>query len=215
MAGSSVLWRYAARGGRFFSRTAVALAVLRCVAGTVVLAVDEPTVKVDMATAEDQDELEISADTMDMDFADRVATFQGNVKVNDSRMTLQSDKMIVTLNSTDELKRIEALGGVVIQEAGTGRRATAGKAVYDVEAGNIVLTEDPRLYDTEKNGSITGATQITYDRKTEKFRVEGQRNEADPSQRPTFKVLIPKDKGKDLEIFGVDKAKKDKEKQGQ
>jgi lipopolysaccharide transport protein LptA len=214
------LWRGVAGNGMARLWLLAALAVPGLGAGYAALGADRPatagaTPIADENTAAaapapaEQDQLKLSADTMDMDFAERVATFQGSVLANDSRMTLEADKMIVTLTSEDELRRIEALGNVVIREAGTNRRATAGKAEYDVEEGRIVLTEEPRLHDVEKGQSITGATRIVYDRKTEKFRVEGQRQPGRPDGRPTITVPIPKGKNADFSPFGGDKDKKD------
>ena len=116
------------------------------------------------------DELEVTADTMEMDFAAKIAVFSGNVRVCDSRMTLTSDKMVITLSLDDELKSIEASGHVVIREAKTKRCATAGRAVYDVGRGTIVLTEAPRLSDGSE--TVWEADRITYFRATERFKLD-------------------------------------------
>ena len=130
-------------------------------------------------------ELQIASDTVDMDFAERMAVFEGSVEVTDARMTLNADKMIVTLSAQDELQRLEATGNVIVLETGTDRRATAGKAVYDVAKGIIVLTEKPVVIAGENK--LSHAYRITYFRDNEKFKFEGRGKD-----RPTFNLKTGK-----------------------
>ena len=163
----SRFWHAAAAFQRHVCALLPALAVALCFAASV--AADQP--EGDAV----EDELEIKSDSMDMDFAQRKAVFEGNVRVSDSRMKLRADRMEVFLSPQDELQRIEAAGNVVIEETATDRKALAGKAVYDVEQGRVVLTEDPVLHVGEN--SMTGAFKITYSRAEGKFRSEGREGE--------------------------------------
>jgi len=153
------------------------------------------------ATDQVEEELEITSDNMTMDFANKIAVFEGAVRVNDARMTLFADKMAVTLSEQDELKHIEATGNVVIRQASTDRRAMAGRAMYDVDKGTIVLTEKPSVIVGEN--SVTEAQKITYHRDTERFEFGGG--------RPTIRIKRAKQKGSVLpKLFGRDRKDADK-----
>jgi lipopolysaccharide transport protein LptA len=134
-------------------------------------------------------ELEIIADSVEMDFENRRGTFVGNVKVSDENMLLLADKMIVHLTEGNELRMIEALGNVTICEVGTQKKATAGKAVFDAQTDMVVLSESPALADPVQ-WTLTRAHRITYDRKKGTFTAE--RTEDEPI-RITF--LVPEEKG--------------------
>lgn len=114
-----------------------------------------------------RDELEVTAETLEMDFRSKLAVFQRKVRVSDSRLVLEADRMEVELSSEDDIRKIEATGHVVIWERKTNRRATCGKAVYDVVGEKVVLTEKPVLVDGTR--MVTAATKITYDRRTGVF----------------------------------------------
>jgi lipopolysaccharide transport protein LptA len=128
------------------------------------------------------DKVDITADTMDMDFSARVATFEGSVLVVDARMALQCDKLVAHYSETSELTRIEATGNVTINQSDISRRAMAGRAEYDLAKGSIVLTETPTLRDGPN--SLSGAEKITYFRDAARVMTEGG--------RPTITV-IPKE----------------------
>ena len=138
------------------------------------------------------DELQITSDTVDMNFGKKMATFRGNVVVCDDSMRLTADQMIVWLSEKDELKQIEATGNVVIQQLNQDRRAEAGKALYEVEKGTVVLTENPVVL--VGKSSATGAEKITYFRSTETFRFESG---SDQKIRPTITVKRKVRKGKE------------------
>ncbi|MBT3378865.1 MAG: hypothetical protein HN742_18190 [Lentisphaerae bacterium] len=135
------------------------------------------------AGTEETDNLSVTADTLDMDFVKKMAVFVGNVEVSDSKMTLKADHMDVYLTDEDDLKKIVATGNVVIHEPASARQATAGKAIYDVIEGTVILTDTPTIVDGEN--TVTEADTITYFRNSDKFRFEG---------RPVFHVKTKKGK---------------------
>lgn len=134
------------------------------------------------AKTEVEDELDITADTVEMDFEKRQAVFEGNVKVTDKSLILTASKMIVYMTEQDELKYIEATGNVLIREVGTNKTATAGRAEFDVQKDTIVLLEDPSVSEGIR-GKITEAEKITYYRNEQRFVFTG---------RPTLKIRMPK-----------------------
>jgi lipopolysaccharide transport protein LptA len=117
-------------------------------------------------------ELDITAETAEMDFNNRVATLVGSVKVSDERMVLVADKMVVHLAEGNKLKMIEAIGNVVISEVGTQRKAKAGMAVFEVATDKVVLTDNPTLEDAD--WGVRSAEKMVYDRKNGKFLLSGK-----------------------------------------
>lgn len=115
----------------------------------------------------------VTSDTVEMDFVNRVAVFEGNVVAIDPKMTLNAKRMIVAFSADDQLTRIEAVGDVVIRESNTDRRATAGHAVYSVAEGTVVLTDNPAVAVGESKA--TKGERIVYFRDSQRFRFEGGR----------------------------------------
>lgn len=135
-------------------------------------------------SAEAQQETEITADAVDVDFGNHQAVFTGNVRVIDKNVNLHADRMKVDLTTENEISLIEATGHVVIDELGGARRATAEKAVYDVSAGKVVLTGNPEL--TVGEHSMKNAEKITYYRDSQRI-VSTGRKDADERPRIRFK----------------------------
>ena len=109
----------------------------------------------------------ITANSMDIDLKNNVITLIGNVKVEDNQSKITSEKMLVYLQDKKDspsapaaatgsksAKAIVALGDVVIIQKNLSvdekkrgeRKATAGRADYDVANGIIILTDNPVLY---------------------------------------------------------------------
>ena len=114
---------------------------------------------------------DISSDSLDFDIKKRRAVFIGNVVIEDERVQLNSDKMIVEFDDNDQLSMIEAEGNVSI--IAEGNKATGGKAVYDFVKGTIVLSENPVLI--KGLSQIEDANEIIYERQETKFRTDGGR----------------------------------------
>jgi len=150
----------------------------------------------------------ITSDSLDVDIANDLATFVGNVIVEDEEMRISCNKMLIHLETataaaaatpaetkvpgdtppTDtpptggnkRVSRIICLGDVIIIRKGVisdtvaderaEQKALAGKADYDVNSGQIVLTEDPVLM--RGTDSLRGE-RITIWRDSDKMKVEG------------------------------------------
>jgi lipopolysaccharide transport protein LptA len=137
---------------------------------------------------------EITADTVDMDFANKVAHFKGNVRVTDQKMQMSADEMRVFMTADNQLKLLKASGHVVIDQPDMKRRATAGKAEYNVETQVIILTEQPVL--TMGENTLSNSTRITYNRNTQQIKSEGGKGQSRPSIR--FKPENKKDRISDI-----------------
>jgi lipopolysaccharide transport protein LptA len=130
------------------------------------------TAKKDDKAKGERSEIQITAESSEGDFNNRLVTFLGNVKVSDERFLLLADKINVHLNEENRPKLIEAIGHVVINEVGTQRKATAGKAVFDVATDQVVLTDNPALENGPGMG-VNKAETIIYDRKHGKYKMLG------------------------------------------
>lgn len=125
-------------------------------------------------------EIQITSDSMDMNLSEHTASFTGNVLVRDPRYQIRADKMIVRFGADQQPERIEAIGKVQIDELEAKRRATAGRADYDVAKGTFVLTDKPVL--SMGGDSMQGASKITYFRDNERVIFEGGAD-----RRPTLR----------------------------
>ncbi len=133
-------------------------------------------------------DIEITSDSMDMDFSKHISTFTGNVVVTDPRMTLKADRMVVQFDVQEKPQHIEAAGNVVIDQPVADRHAKAGKAEYDVVKGVVVLTEKPSV--TAGGNTMSGAARITYYRDEERVTADGG---TEPGTKPVIHVTPPKD----------------------
>ncbi len=114
---------------------------------------------------------DITADRMELDLNAHVARFEGHVRVTDPRMTLTAETMIITFDQNNQLKTLEAMGAVRINQPDADREAIAGHARYDVAKGTIELSENPAL----RNGLnlLTGPAKIIYYRDSDRVETVG------------------------------------------
>ena len=138
---------------------------------------------------------------MDIDLKGDTISLFGNVKVNSSDTKITADEIVVYLeedkaktedkakpedkaSKTDEkgkkvAKKLIAIGNVVIiKKSKTGQeknkeRATAGRADYDIKTGEIVLTDDPVLF--QEDSYIKGE-RITLFRDSDRVKIEGNQS---------------------------------------
>ncbi len=143
-------------------------------------------------------EVEITSDGMDMNFQAHNATFIGNVKVVEVRMTLYADKMIVYFSADDNKpQRIECTGNVLIEQPGAKRKAKSDRAVYDVIKGTIELMGNPSL--NIGGHTLEKVEKITYFRDDERV-ITTSRSGGVGGERPTIR-LTPTGGQADLPSF--------------
>lgn len=103
--------------------------------------------------------VEVAAETLDVDQANGNAVFRGNVLVTQGELRLSADRIRVRYAADDgqasgRIRELEASGGVTL--ANGSEAAEAAEAVYDIDAGSVVLSGDVLL--------TQGATAISGDR---------------------------------------------------
>ena len=143
----------------------------------------------------------VKSDAMDIDIGKNIITLLGNVEVDDPEMNIKCRKMMIFLenkakeqntgekaplkdNPVDpaggkQVSRIECTGDVVITRTSADKvagsnvqKAFAGKAVYDLPADTITLTENNPVI--VSGGSRLSGEQIIVDIKTERINVLGR-----------------------------------------
>lgn len=178
---------------RCTARCAFGLAALWLFSGGAAADAQNDGVEAPITDAVAEQKTEVRADQVDMDLKAGTAVFEGNVLVSDGRMILEAARMTVHFTESNRLTRIEATGNVVITQPDGDRRATAGRAFYDMESGEVVLTENPTLRMGEH--SLQNAEQIIYHRDNQRFSTK-----AKPGQRVKVQFM-PDEEGGNIELF--------------
>ena len=120
----------------------------------------------------------INSDRMQSDYISNVGTFEGNVVVIDSRLTLRADKMTVFFGGTNNIvngitnqarsvQRIISIGAVEIHL--DQKKATCDNADYTTGDDKAILTGSPKV--ETPDGIVTGK-KITIWHGKEKMDVE-------------------------------------------
>ncbi len=137
---------------------------------------------------------EITSDTMDIQSAQNMAVFTGNVIVKDQELTITCDKMTIFLEdkakSDDappengqgskggkKISRILCEGNVVItrkykdDDKDKEQQGKAGQAEYDLKEQKITLSDNPVL--NQDNDQVAGDQIIMY-RESERVIIKGR-----------------------------------------
>ena len=85
----------------------------------------------------------ITSDRIEFDYKEMVIAFDENVHVVDPQYTMTSQRMLVFLEGTNQIKRIIAIGNVDVAQP--DRHATCEKAIYEHATGEIAMTGNPVL----------------------------------------------------------------------
>ncbi len=103
---------------------------------------------------------------LDVDFDKNIAVFHENVVIKDEEGELYADIMRVFFEGDDrEISRVEAQGKVLIYI--DNKIAKSEKAVYDVVAGKLELTGNPRIQEDKNIYAADKITIFNKDGKTE------------------------------------------------
>ena len=197
------------------------IATILCALFVCTLWADEPSKKqeADDAEEEQQDELVVSADRMEMQLDGRTGELTGNVRVEDSNMSLTALKMMVYLTESEKdnekegekkeekkgddashsnmkLQRIEADGEVVLRKLDGTESAMGDHAVYDVKDDTILMTGNCSII--QGKNTMLG-DKVVYDRKKAKINI----------QKPRLTIQLDKKGGKSGGALGNIFSEKD------
>ena len=132
---------------------------------------NEQSVDYSVETGSRPDPTVVTSDRLQVDYANNMGTFEGNVLAIDPRITVRADRMIVMFgsetNETKSIQRIVAEGSVVVTQ--DNRKSTSDRAEYTAKDGKVILTGKPFVETPE--GTVTGE-KITFWRGLQKMDVE-------------------------------------------
>lgn len=111
----------------------------------------------------------IRSDSLNVDAKKRVFSYKGNVEVIRGDVQITAQAVRGSYNAKNEMQEIFCEDSVVITR-GSGERASANRAIYDVPGEIIRLTEDPELY---KDGSILSADIVKVYTNEDRSEAEG------------------------------------------
>lgn len=119
--------------------------------------------------------VEVAAESLSIDRATGVAVFEGGVVVGQGALRLTADRVEVEYGPERRISRLTATGAVTL--ASGADAAEAGRAVYDVEAGEILLSEEVLLTqgaaEAGAAGPVLSADRLRLDLATGQAVIEG------------------------------------------
>ena len=103
----------------------------------------------------------INSDKIDFDYKEGVILFDDHVVVDDPQFVMRSDRLLVFMESTNDVSQVMAIGNVVFSNE--MRSATCDKAIYTRKDGQVVLTGDVRLKtEGETTGEVRGKKVVIW-----------------------------------------------------
>lgn len=103
----------------------------------------------------------ITSDKIDFDYNEGVILFDEHVVVDDPQFVMRSDRLLVFMESTNDVSQVMAVGNVVFSNE--MRSATCDKAVYTRKDGQVVLSGDVRLKtEGETTGEVRGKKVVIW-----------------------------------------------------
>ena len=122
----------------------------------------EPKKSAKAQEAQEEQEWNITADSIEMLVDKHTIEMEGNVLVEDELVRLSAKKMLVHLDDDNKLKSIEAFGGVTVRKLDSTESATGDTGTYDATSETVTLSGNCILL-KDKN-TLTG-DKVVYDRK--------------------------------------------------
>ena len=122
------------------------------------------------ASDNEPEEVNISADRMEMQMQGNRIELSGNVLVYDSVMNLTAEKMTVFLDADNKLERVEALNNVTIRKLNGSESATGERGSYDSKKDLITLEGNCTLM---QGKNVMSCKEIVYDRKNQSITAKG------------------------------------------
>lgn len=114
--------------------------------------------------------VEVTADSLKVDQAGGAATFDGNVLVAQGEMRLSAGRVLVVYaEGAGRIAELKASGGVTFVTP--SEAAEAQEAVYDIGAGQLVLTGDVIV---SQGPTALSANRMTVDLRTGTGQMEGR-----------------------------------------
>ena len=119
----------------------------------------------------------ITSQRLDFDYARSIAKFEGDVVVVDPQMRMESDRLNVIFDGSNDVKSVTASGNVRMWHDDT--TATCRSAIYVAGTGEVILRGNARLH---RGKDFVKGTKITF-----------WLNEDRMTCEPGFLVVFPKE----------------------
>lgn len=126
----------------------------------------------------------ITSDTLEYDYGNAVAHFEGNVVVVDPEVTIRCSRMIVEFSEDDSVKSVLAKDNVQIEK--DEKRGYCDRAVYTMQTGAIVMTGHAKL---QRGRDVLSGKEIT-------IYVDSEKVECRPGKLVVFPGNMKPEQGK-------------------
>ena len=104
------------------------------------------------AAAEELSRTVITSDNLAFDYERMIATFEGNVSIEDPDVRMTANRMVMFFEGTNKVRSVTATGNVRFWQG--DRSATCRRAIYVSRSGEVLLTGEATL--TQGRDSVTG-----------------------------------------------------------
>jgi len=94
----------------------------------------------------------ITSDHLNFDYERMIATFEGNVSIEDPDVRMTADRMLMFFEGTNQVRSVTATGNVHFWQ--DDRSATCKRAIYVSRSGEVILTGEAKL--TQGRDSVAG-----------------------------------------------------------
>lgn len=142
-------------------------------------------VAVNVSAAES--EIILRAERATLSQQDGTGLYEGNAELIQGQRTLNADRIEITLKD-GKPSRVEATGSPVRLIDGVDLNAKAGKLIYDIEGGRILLFHQARI---SHQGRVFEGAELIYELNSRKISARGDESEGDGRIR----LVIPADDG--------------------
>jgi len=99
----------------------------------------------------------ITSKTLTFDYQRSIAVFQDDVVVVDPQIRMESDKLNVVFDQTNDVKSVTASGAVQLWHA--DKRASCDRAIYIARTGEVILQGDARVM---REGDVVAGNEIVF-----------------------------------------------------
>jgi len=100
----------------------------------------------------------ITANSLEFDYSSFVALFDGHVVVTDPEFKLKTDRMLITFENSNDVKRVDCIGNVDM--VSDDIHAVCGRAVYTRDNALVVMSDEPVVTKGKGDGKQTVSGEV-------------------------------------------------------
>jgi len=99
----------------------------------------------------------ITSGTLTFDYQRSIAVFEDDVVVVDPQIRMESDKLAVAFDQTNEVKSVTATGAVQLWHQ--DKQASCDRAIYTARTGEVILQGNARV---RRAGDVVAGNEIIF-----------------------------------------------------